>query len=80
MNMSFFQIIAAILMVSATIALVVSFRKYKRAASERRMLRMLERVGLDPAIASSGDTKVIMREMRRRSTKITTMSFAPTQK
>lgn len=80
MNMSFLQIIAAILMASATIALVVSFRKYKRAASEPRMLRMLERVGLDPAIASSGDTKVIMREMRRLSTKITTMSFAPTQK
>ena len=66
MNMSLFQIIAAILMVGATIALVVSFWKYKRAASERRMLSMLEHVGLDPAIASSGDTKFIMREIRRR--------------
>lgn len=66
MNMSLFQIIAAIFMVTAAIALVVSFRKYKRAASERRMVRMLERVGLDPAIASSGDSEAIMKEIRQR--------------
>ena len=66
MNMSLFQIIAAIFMVTAAIALVVSFRKYKRAASEQRMVRMLERVGLDPAIASSGDDKAIMKEIRQR--------------
>jgi hypothetical protein len=66
MNMSLLQIIAAIFMVTAAIALVVSFRKAKRAASERRMLRMLERIGLDPAIASSGDNESIMKEIRRR--------------
>ena len=64
--MSLFQIIAAIFMVSATIALVVWFRKYKGAASERRMVSMLERVGLDPAIASSGDNEAIMKEIHQR--------------
>ncbi len=66
MNMSLFQIIAAIFMVIAAIALVVTFRKYKDGASERRMVRMLERVGLDPAIASSGDNEAIMKEIRQR--------------
>ena len=66
MNMSFFQIIAAIFMVSAAIALVVTFLKYRGGASERRMLSMLERVGLDPAIASSGDNEAIMKEIRQR--------------
>ncbi len=66
MNMSLIQIIAAIFMVSTAIALVVTFRKYKDAASERRMVSMLERVGLDPAIASSGDNEAIMKEIRQR--------------
>ena len=66
MNMSLFQIIAAIFMVSTAIALVVTFRKYKDAASERRMVSMLEHVGLDPAVASSADTEAIMQEIRRR--------------
>ncbi len=66
MDMSLFQIIAAIFMVSAAIALVVTFRKYKGAASERRMASMLEHVRLDPAIASSGDNEAIMKEIRRR--------------
>jgi hypothetical protein len=66
MNMSLFQIIAAIIMVAATFALVVTFRRYKRAGSERRMVNMLERVGLDPALASSGDYETIMKEVRQR--------------
>ncbi len=66
MNMSLFQITVAIFMAAAAIALVVSFRKYKRAASEQRLRRMLERVGLDPAIASSGDNESVLKEIRRR--------------
>lgn len=66
MNMSLFQIIAAMFMLGATIALIAVFRKYKAAASERRMQNMLECVGLDPAIASSGDKEVIMKEIRQR--------------
>jgi len=66
MNMSLFQIIAALFMLSAAIALVVTFRRYKAAASERRMSNMLECVGLDPAIASSGDNAAIMKEIRQR--------------
>ena len=66
MNMSLFQIVAAIIMVSTTIVLVVSFQKYKRAASERRMVSMLEHCGLDLAVASSGDNKTIVKEIRQR--------------
>jgi hypothetical protein len=66
MNTSLFQIIAAIFMLGAAIALIAVFRKYKAAASERRMLNMLECVGLDPAIASSHDKEVIIKEIRQR--------------
>jgi len=66
MSMSLFQIITAIIMAGATVALFVTFRKYVAAASERRMLTMLESVGLDPAIASSGNTEAIMKEVRQR--------------
>jgi DNA-binding transcriptional regulator YiaG len=41
-------------------------RSKMAAASERRMTTMLERVGIDPAIDSSGDTETIMKEARQR--------------
>jgi len=66
MGMTSSQIIIAILMLGATITLLVTVRKYMAAASERRMVSMLESVGLDPAIASSGDTEAIMKEVRQR--------------
>lgn len=66
MNISLFQIIAAIFMLGAAIALVATFRKYKAAASERRMLSMLDCVGLIPAIASGVDNESIMKEIRQR--------------
>ncbi len=66
MNMSMFQIFAAIVMVGMACALVFAIRWYMAAASERRMVSMLERVGLDHAIASSGDTQAIMKEIRQR--------------
>jgi len=66
MNMSLLQIIVAIFMATAAIAVVASFRKARHAASARRLLRMLERVGLDLAIASSGDNESVMKEIRRR--------------
>jgi hypothetical protein len=47
-------------MVGATIALLVATRKYMAAASERRMVTMLERVGLDPAIAMSGQPNSVL--------------------
>jgi len=66
MNMSSMQIIGAIVMVGVAIIMVFAFRTYRAAKSERRMLAMLESVGLDPAIASSGDIETIMSEIRRR--------------
>ena len=60
------QTFTAIVMAGVAIALVFAFRHYMAAQSERRMLGMLERVGLDPAIATSGDIQSIMSEVRRR--------------
>lgn len=66
MTMSLLQVLAAIFMVGATIALFLAFRRYRGAASERRMTSMLQRIGLDPAIASSGDHEAIVKEIRQR--------------
>lgn len=66
MNISLFQIIAAVIMVSAAFALLVAIRRYMASASERRMTSMLQRIGLDPAIVSSNDTEAIMKEIRQR--------------
>lgn len=66
MDMSLFQIFAAIVMVGAAFALLVAFRRYRAAASAERMMSMLDRVGVDPAIATSGDAEAIMREVRQR--------------
>ena len=74
MSMSLFQIFATLLAVGATIVLFVVIRKYNAASSEWRMVSMLERVGLDPTIASSGEPATIleymieasMKEIRRR--------------
>ncbi len=60
--------IAVILVVIAT-ALVVWFMKYKASSSERRMMQMLQRSGLDPDIATQGDTEIIIKEVRRRCRK-----------
>ena len=56
----------AIVMVGVAVALAFAIRQYMAAQSERRMVSMLERVGLDPAIATSGDPHAIMREIRHR--------------
>ncbi len=66
MNISLFQILAALLMLAAAFALVVAYRKYLAAGSERRMRSMLEAVGLDSKVVSSPDTDAIVREIRQR--------------
>lgn len=66
MDMSLIQIIAAIAMVGAVAALVLSYRRYLAANSERRMRMMLESVGLDPEIAERGKISTIMKEVRQR--------------
>jgi len=60
--------IAVILVVIAT-ALVAWFLKYKANSSERRMMKMMQRSGLDPAIANQGDTENIIKAVRRRCRK-----------
>ncbi len=66
MNMSLMQVIAAIAMAGAVVALVLGYRRYLAANSERRMQTMLESVGLDPNLATSGEIPTIMKEVRQR--------------
>jgi len=66
MDNSIFQIVGALLMLAVVVGLVFAWRRYQARSSEGRMLTMLESVGLDPAIASSGDLNAIMTEVRER--------------
>jgi uncharacterized protein DUF6455 len=66
MNVSFFQLIAAVVMAGVAVGLIILFRRYMAAASERRMASMLERVGVNPAVAASGDNEAIVNEIRQR--------------
>ncbi len=66
MNLSVMQIIGAVVMVGVAVGLLFAYRKYLAANSERRMLTMLESIGLDPAIVSTGGVGAIMSEVRRR--------------
>ena len=66
MNTSLLQTFAGLAMLVVAFALVVAYRKYLAAGSERRMKSMLESVGLDPALAASGDTDAVVNEIRRR--------------
>ena len=66
MNMSLFQILAALLMLAAAIALIVAYRKYLAAGSERRMRSMLEAVGLDSNVLAHADTETLVKEIRQR--------------
>jgi hypothetical protein len=80
LDISVIQITTVIFMVGATIALLVATLRYMAAASERRMVTMLERVGLDPAIASRGRPDSVlecvieasMKEIRQRCRTCTT--------
>ncbi len=72
MTPTVFQISVAIFMAVVCIALVVWIRTYINATSEWRMMHMLERAGLDPEIATSGDTEAIIREVRSRCRKCQT--------
>ncbi len=66
MNATMFEFSAAIFMVAVCAALIVWFIKYMGSTSERRMVRMLKRVGLDPNIANEGSTDVVVRGVRCR--------------
>ena len=66
METSLIQIIVAISMLIVVVLLFFGLRRYQLRNSERRMLAMLESVGLDPEIATSGDMDTIMGEVRHR--------------
>ena len=66
MTMSMIQIIIAVAMLAAAAGLVFAYRGYLAANSERRMRSMLESLGLDPDIATTGEIPTIMKEVRQR--------------
>ena len=66
MNLQLFEIVSAIVMVGVAFALFLAIRRYMATASERRMMGMLERIGLDPATVSSADQGAIIKEVRQR--------------
>jgi hypothetical protein len=66
MSDSLLQILAGLGMAAVAVIIVVGFRRYLARGSERRMLGMLKSLGLDPAIAASGDMDTIMDEVRNR--------------
>lgn len=66
------NILIAIFMVAIGAVVVVWFLGYKRAASERRMIRMLSRAGVDPYVIQRGDTRAIISDVRRRCRKCQT--------
>ena len=53
-------------MIGVALILVIAIRAYMAAASKRRMTSMLERVGIDPVLAATGDNAQIVREIRQR--------------
>ena len=66
MNPTLFEIGGAVLMLAVSVALVVWFSRYVAAASDRRMMHMLTRAGVDPEVARQGNVEAIMQDVRRR--------------
>jgi hypothetical protein len=63
------QIFIATFMVAVTVTVFAWFRRGETAASARRMMGMMSRMGLDPAFAAPGDARTraaMMVETRRR--------------
>jgi len=66
MENSLLQTSVSILMLLVVAVLFLAWRRFMVTNSERRLLAMLEAVGLDPEMASSGDMPTIMSEVRQR--------------
>ena len=69
MNPEIIEIMVAVLMIAVSVILVMGLRTYMATASERRMMRMLTSIGLDPEITTLRDTEAIMKEVRSRCQK-----------
>ena len=66
MELPLIEVIAAIAMTCVAAAIVLGFRQYLVANSERRMLTMIKSVGLGPEIVTNGEFPTIMKEVRYR--------------
>ena len=66
MDETVIQVVAAMAMVGIAASMIFGFRRYLAVNSERRMQTMLESVGLDPKMATSGEIPTIMKEVRQR--------------
>lgn len=66
MNPTLFEIGVATLMVAVAVSLVVWFSRSVAAASDRRMMHMLTRAGVDREVAKHGDSEAILQDARRR--------------
>jgi hypothetical protein len=69
MSPTLFEIGVALIMVAVIVVLIVWFARYLGASSERRMMRMLVRAGVDPDVASRGDKEAIIEDIRSRCRK-----------
>jgi len=68
-NPTLLEIGVALVMVAIIAALFVWFAKYLGASSEKRMMRMLTRAGVDPDIVARSDNQAIAEDIRRRCRK-----------
>jgi len=66
MSDSLLQIFVGLGMAVTAVLIVIGIRRYLARNSERRMLGMLRSLGIDPAIAASGDIDTIMNDVRDR--------------
>jgi hypothetical protein len=66
MDISSTQAVAAIVMLGVALALFIGYRIYLARNSERRMLSMLDSLGLDSGIPARDDLATVMGEVRRR--------------
>lgn len=69
MSPTLFEIGAALVMVAVIVALLVWFARSLAASSERRMIRMLMRAGVNLDIAARGDKEAIIEDIRSRCRK-----------
>ena len=60
------QVVVAAGMLLVALAIVFAFRGYLIRSSERRMNRMLEKVGLDPEFIADSDIPTIIDDVRAR--------------
>lgn len=60
------QVVAAIAMLVATGVLLFAYRNHLTKNSERRMLSMIDSIGLDPANALNSELETIMSDVRKR--------------